>query len=212
MRQKLSDIINKSNFFTNEKPIIIRWIVALTMSSNDLSFCAHKINETQADYGKIYYFRLALAYIREIAKVIKEAAGYEEIESFISRLPKEARDNYLKITQFLSSYEDDSIVKKVLKVPRDELFHYPDVKGKLWTSLVNDIIALNRVSIEMRKDDRTILGVRYRFIDALVWKRVKEKLSKEIVDQLSSTTVDLISFVDYTFEHLVVKNANKNEI
>lgn len=212
MQQELSYKIERDNFFTKENPEIVRWIVALAMATNDLSFCSSKIRDTQVDYEHIYYFRLALAYMREIAKVIGEAKENGNIKSFVSKLTKEAQNEYLEITKFLGSYEDGNLVKGVLKVPRDEVFHYPDIKGRCWSSLFDDVVALDKISVELSKNDKTIMGVRYRFIDVLLWERVKQKLSEGIVNQLSLITVNLISFIDYVFEHIVTKNNGQNKI
>ena len=206
MQQDLAHKIEQNNFFTKENPVIVRWIVALAMATNDLIFCSNKIRDTPIDYEHIYLFRLALAHIREIAKVVGEAKGDEDIKLFISALPTQAQEKYLEITNFLGTYEDKGFVKGVLKLPRDEVFHYPDIKGKWWNSLFDDVKALDKISVELSKSDKTIMGVRYRFIDDLLWERVKKGLSGEIVNQLSTITVNLISFIDYVFEYLVTKN------
>jgi len=206
MQQELSHRIERKNFFTNEDPIIVRWIVALSMATNDLIFASNKIRDTQIDYEHIYLFRLALAHIREIAKVVGEAKKNKNIIFFISVLPTQAQEKYLEITNFLGTYENSGFVKGVLKLPRDEVFHYPDIKGKWWSSLFDDVKALGKISIELSKNDQTIMGVRYRFIDDLLWERVKQGLSGEIVNQLSLITVNLVSFIDYVFEYLVTKN------
>ena len=176
------------------------------MATNDLIFCSNKIRGTQIDYEHMYLFRLALAHTREIAKVVGEAKKNGTIKSFISALPAEAQEKYLEITNFLGTYEDGGVVKGVLKLPRDEVFHYPDIKGEQWNSLVEDVMALDQVSVEMSKSDKSIMGVRYRFIDDLLWARVHQGLSGEIVNQLSVITVNLFDFIDRVFEYLVTKN------
>jgi hypothetical protein len=206
MQQEISHRIERKNFFTKEDPAIVRWIVALTMATNDLIFCSNKIRGTQVDYEHMYLFRLALAHTREIAKVVGEAKKNENIKSFVSVLPTEAKEKYLEITNFLGTYEDGGIVKGVLKLPRDEVFHYPDIKGAQWNSLVDDIMALGQITVEMSKSDQSIMGVRYRFIDDLLWARVHQGLSGEIVNQLSVITVNLFDFIDRVFEYLVTKN------
>jgi hypothetical protein len=202
--------IEQDNFFTKENKVIVRWIIALAMASNDLSFCAKKIANVQNKYEKIYYFRLSLAYLREIAKVIGEARRNANINSFVRRLPKEAQNSYSEIMQFLGNYENDGLVKKTLKSPRDEIFHYPDINGKYCNGLCDEVIALNKISVELGESGRTIMDVHYTFIDKLLWKRAQQGLSHEIVNQLSKLTVNLMSFVDHVFAFLVTKNNKKN--
>lgn len=204
--QKESSKIKVSNFFKKEDPIIVRWVVALAMASQDICFCAKKIKNTQIDYEKIYYFRLVLAYMREIAKVIGEVKNNDTIKGFILSMSEESQEDYLKITQYLAAYGEGTFVGEVLKTPRDNLFHYPDVKGEYWISLFDDVTALSKISIELSKSDKTIMGVRYRFIDILTWKLVKQKLSTRIISQLSLISVKLISFIDDVFAYLVIKN------
>jgi len=206
MRENHLHRVDCNNFFIQENPVIVRWVAALTMATNDLIFCSNKIRDTKLDYEHMYLFRLALAHTREIAKVVGEAKENDDIKSFISALSIEAQENYIKIMRSLGTYEDGSLVKGVLKLPRDEVFHYPDIKGEQWNSLVDDILALDRISIEFNTADLTIMGGRYRFIDDLLWKRVEQRLTSEIVNQLSIITVDLFSFIDCVFEYLVTKN------
>ncbi|MDD4955307.1 MAG: hypothetical protein PHP17_04630 [Candidatus Omnitrophica bacterium] len=201
--------IEQDNFFIKEEAVIVRWIMALAMVSNDLSFCAKKIVSTQNKYEKVYYFRLALAFLREIAKVIGQAKGNDNINSFVQGLPKEAQNNYSEIMQFLGSYEEDSFVKRTLKNPRDEIFHYPDINGKYCAGLCDEIITLDKISVELGEPGRTIADVHYTFIDKLLWKRAQQGLSHEIVNQLSKLTVNLMSFVDHVFAFLVAKNSKE---
>lgn len=211
MKPKNSDEINVDvAIFTNVDPVIIRWIVALAMAANDLSYGAKRIKEAQ-DYEQIYLFRLGFAHLREIAKIVGQSRENDIIRAFIVKLDKAAQDTYRKIEIFLGSYGSDGFVRKVLKTPRDETFHYPDIKGESWISLVEDVRALGEISVWLDKNDKSIMGTRYRFIDVLLSRRINRDLSKETVGQSASLAADLFSFVDYVFEYLV-KSRDVNKI
>ena len=201
-KEVASDRIDVGKIFSNREPVFIRWVVALAMAVNDLSFLANKIRDTQDDYEKFYFFRLALAHLREIAKVVGESWQNKIIKTYILELNSEAQGVYKKIAENLERYDDQSLVKKALKAPRNETFHYPDIKGDFWPSLSEDVKKLDEILVEFNKNDRTIMGTRYKFIDVLISQRINKSLSKDLVGQLSGITVDLISFVDYIFEYL----------
>lgn len=194
--------IEVEGIFDDVEPEVVRWVFALTMATNDLSYGAKKIKNAQ-DYEQIYMFRLGFAHLREIAKVIGQTKENQNIQIFIQTLNQEAQTTYKRIEQFLGNYDEAGFVKNHLKGPRDETFHYPDINGRSWVGLVEDVKKMKKVSVHFDQADGSIMGTRYRFIDILLSERVNKGLSKEIVDQSSRLVVDLFSFVDYVFEHLV---------
>lgn len=79
--------------------------------------------------------------------------------------------------------------------------------------MVEDVRALKRISVWLDKNDRSIMGTRYKFIDVLLSQRINMGLSKETVNQSASLAANLFSFVDYVFEYLVKKrNVYQNKI
>jgi len=206
------ELVEIEGIFDDVEPEIIRWIFALAMAANDISYGAKKIRDVE-DYEQIYLFRLGFAHLREIAKVVGHTRKNDSIQAFILNLETEAQNTYKKIEEFLSSYDNDGFVQKILKSPRDETFHYPDIKGKSWSSLVEDVRALGKISVWFDKNDKSIMGTRYRFIDVLLSQRINKGLSKETVNQSASLAAHLFSFVDYVFEYLVKRrNVNKNKV
>ncbi len=200
--ENFDEITVDSSIFIDVDPVIIRWVVTMAMAANDLSYGAKKIKGAQ-DYEMFYFFRLGFAHLREIAKVVGEAKNDTKIQAFIRKLNEEAQGTYKKIEELLGPYDKNSFVQKNLKNPRDETFHYPDIKGELWDSLPEDVKALGRISVRLDKHDKSIMGIRYRFIDILLSQRINKDLSKDIVDQSAKPVVHLFEFVDYVFEYLV---------
>lgn len=202
-KESISNSTDVGKIFSDREPVFIRWVVSLAMAANDLSFLANNIKSAQVDHEKFYFFRLASAHLREIAKVIGESRQDEIIATYISKLDNEAKTTYKKIEKRLGSYDNQSLVKNILKVPRDEIFHYPNIKGDFWPSLSEEVKSLDKILVEFSQNDKTILGTRYKFIDVLISQRINKGLSKDLVGQLSAVTVDVISFVDSIFEYLV---------
>ncbi len=115
------ELVEVEGIFDDLEPEIIRWIFALAMAVNDISYGAKRIREA-SDYEKIYLFRLGFAHLKEIAKVVGRAQENHIIRKFILNMETEAQNTYRKIEEFLGSYDNDGFVKKVLKSPEMKRF------------------------------------------------------------------------------------------
>jgi hypothetical protein len=195
-------IIDLGDFFDDKPESVVRWLVALSMAANDLSFCGKLTRE----YGERpaechYFFRLALSHLREIAITVGQAEQNKDVQIFISQLGAETRQVYDTMVVGLSRFDVGSLSKDVLMPIRSECFHYPDIKGEepSFENLPEKLKGLDKKEIRVPNQGPPILKNRYLFVDLIVSSATNDRLSKEDVDLISTLTVSICQFVDHVY-------------
>jgi len=197
-------IIDLGSIFNDLDELIVRWLVALAMATNDLSLNLKLTREYGDQAEAHYFFRVSFAHLREIAKVVGESKGNEIIKRFLDNLDTETQGVYQDVVQSLGKFSDGSVTKSILFPVRNECFHYPDINGKeeSFKDLPKILRSLDKKEVRFSETDKSILGSRYLFVDATVGFMVNSRLSKEAVDQISHIVIKLIQFVDHSLEYL----------
>ena len=198
------EVIDLGDIFKGRDDSVIRWLVALAMTANDLSLNVKLIKEYGDQAEAHYFFRVSFAHLREIAKVVGGSKGNKKIERFLDNLDTETRVVYQDIAQSLGQFSDSSVTKGVLLPVRNECFHYPDINGKekSFKNLPKILAAIDKKEVRFSVADKSILGHRYLFADAAIGFSVNSRLSTELVDQISRIVIKIIQFVDYTLDYL----------
>lgn len=198
------EIIDLGDIFKELDDSVIRWLVALAMTANDLSL-NWKLTKEYGDQAEAhYFFRVSFAHLREIAKVVGESKRNKKIKCFLDHLDIETQVIYQDIIQSLGQFSDSSVTKSVLLPVRNECFHYPDINGKeeSFKDLPKILTAIDKKEIRFSEADKSILGHRYLFADAVVGFSVNSRLSTELVDQISHIVIKIIQFVDRSLDYL----------
>jgi hypothetical protein len=106
----------------------------------------------------------------------------------------------------LAPYHDASLTRSVLKPIRDVTFHYdfsPSLPGDGWASVLDGITKLKKLDVGIVLEDRSLLGQRYVFADAIRNDYMIQFLAKDIVSQISTVSARIGVFVDSLLSDLV---------
>ena len=197
-------IIDLELNFDHVDDAIIRWIIALSLASNDISFCHRLILKYIDCEESVYLLRLSFSHLREIAKIIGDSKSNEKIKCFLEKLDPETKQVYSDIVDLLGSFDNGDLAKEVLKNIRDVSFHYPRICGGYeFDEKVPQILkALDKKQVRFSRQDTSMLSVRYLFADCVVGFKTDQHLSKEIVDKVSESAFKIIQFVDHVLNYL----------
>jgi len=187
---------------------IIRFVVSLAMAANDLIICHKRIQSSNSDDEMNYLFRQSISHLREVAKFIKGAKENDEVKILLESVHADVYKHWESLLKNISTFEDDSLSRSVLKPIRDITFHYPDINGEYYPELPKVFRALDKVEVKFVKGGSTLVDQLYLFAECTRGFLVNAKLSKKIVRILSFVTVDLAVIVDGVLEHL---HNNKRE-
>ncbi len=200
--------VDLGNIFDDVPDVVLRWITALAMAANDLGLDIKHIREYGDHVEAHYFFRLSFAHLREIAKVIGKGDRNKEIRSFLEKLDGDTQVLYKDIVKSIGQFNNGGLTKDVLRPIRNECFHYPDINGResSFKDLPKLLKALEKKRVRFSETDKSMLGHRYLFADAVVGFTVNSRLSKEVVDQISNVVMKIIQLVDYSLDYLKRQN------
>jgi len=197
-------VINLGNIFDGLDDSVIRWLVALAMTANDLTLNV-KLSRRYADEAEaFYFFRVSFGHLKEIATIVTQSERNGKITTFLGKLDYETQSVYQEIVKLLTPFDEKSISKNVLSPVRNECFHYPDIEGKedSFKDLSKVLKALDKTEVRFSNKDKTALGCRYLFADAVAGHAVNSRLSPEIVDQISHIVIKIMQFIDHSLDYL----------
>lgn len=184
------------------------FVMGLSLAANDLNINLDSIGRYPTSES-IYFFSNSISIIRELALLVVA------IEK--SNLANEFSDNTMDLFKQLKSelipFDNDSLVKSVLKPIRDLSFHYnfnkSNQKGAV-ESVLDQLKLEAKISVGFSKDVNSPLGQRYLYADSFRTDIANKFLTEEIVSKISAVAVNVISFVDSLLNDFVCKENNNN--
>ena len=168
-------------------------VLGLCLASHDIALHHSLIDKSEAG-EKNYHFAASLSILREIAKMV------EPIEklAFATRFSQETKDLLQDLKRDLQPFQDNSLTKGTLEPIRNITFHYDF--GKADRSRIDSLLAEIRKEPELKvrasSGDNSILRYRYTFADAFRSNLVASYLTKDVVDEITIATVNVIAFTD----------------
>ncbi len=182
-------------------------LIGLSLGANDLTSNLDCMIEYQENNSR-YFFTNSISILRELAKVIV-AIKKSGLCAFHS---KRTSLIYDQLYADLSSFDENSFSKKVLKPVRDISFHYnlqdecdADKKEALESAL-SVLKKESSIAIRISLNDHSLLGQRYTFADSFRSNAIYQFLSNEKAQQLSAIAQNIHSYVDSLIDDLLQKN------
>jgi hypothetical protein len=177
-------------------------ILALAMAANDLTSC-HKALRSSPEHEQIYFF--ALSILRELAKVVSDIS-----KNFNRAASRDTQNILAKLSSTLTQFDDDSLVRSVLKPVRDMTFHYSyknvgNDSFALTQTAVAEVKSKESLSVSFDTSNSGLLENRYEFADEFRANLINQRLSTDLVAQISKTAVDVMELVDSLVHDLSCK-------
>jgi hypothetical protein len=167
-------------------------VLGLCLASHDIAFHSTLSSNSEPEEGS-YHFAASLSILREVAKII----GRVDKLAFTTYFSQETKNLLKDLIGDLQPFHNGSLAKGTLKPIRDVTFHYdfPEANQNI-NSLLAEIKKEPKLPVRARSDDHSILRHRYTFADAFRGKLIDSYLTKDIVDQISVATVNVMTFTD----------------
>jgi hypothetical protein len=168
-------------------------VISLCLASHDIALHNTLINNSATEEAS-YHFAASLSILREVAKIVELIDKL----AFTTRFSQGTKDLLQNLKRDLQPFQDDSLTKGTLKPIRDVTFHYDFSKAdpKRIDSLLAELKTEKKLIVRARSGEHSILRYRYTFADAFRSKLVDSYLTKDVVDKISVTAVNVIAFTD----------------
>lgn len=182
------------------------YLVSLCLASNDLVLNLDAIGNFHESENS-YFFYSSIAIVREIAHLVIRPDKSNISQKFSRNTAELLRE----LKEKLAPFNDESLVKSVLKPIRDMTFHYdfagPKYRSKFEAALQN-LREQKRIEIGIAPDQHSPLGHKYTFADKFRSECVNSFLSEEVVPSISTISAGVVAFVDSLMADLVgIKSA-----
>ena len=167
-------------------------VLSLCLASNDMVF--HIKSNNSEPEEKYYHFTVTLSILREVAKIIDKIDNLK----FIKHVSQETKDLLHDLKRDLQPFHDNSLSKGTLKPIRDITFHYDFTKAdeEITSQLLAEIKNEHKLKTRASSGDNSILRYRYTFADTFRSKLVDSYLTKDLMDKIPVTVVNVIEFTD----------------
>lgn len=179
------------------------YLIGLSLASNDLVINNDSINR-YPDSENGYFFSNSISIIRELAALVVAIDNSDLTQKFSDC----TNDLFRQLKSDLMPFDDESLVRKVLKPIRDISFHYNFIKlGEMdeIKSVLNQLREENNISVGLLQDEKSILGQRYTYADSFRTNTTNQFLTTEIVSKISKVAVNVGTFVDSLVTDLIAK-------
>ena len=195
--------------------VLARWVVGVAGIANDLVQTHVRLLEGFEGQDplssplRMFYFWLACAQLREAVKFMYEGELPKEVAGFISTLPAENRDQWLRVRDFCYPWEGSFVATRI-KPLRDKLFHYSKPGEKQWHDVLGGVAAVES-GVQVVGEELT-RNIRFVFADEVRTALLAHSLGNsedEIahsMGQLVNCVGDVVGFAQETvityLEHL----------
>ena len=168
-------------------------VLSLCLASNDMVFHIKPIGNSEAE-EKNYHFAVSLSILREVAKIVDKIDNLK----FIKYFSQETKDLLRNLKRDLQPFHDNSLSKGILKPVRNITFHYDFTKAdkEITSQLLAEIKNERKLKTRASSGDNSILRYRYTFADAFSSKLVESYLTKDLMDNIPVTVVNVLEFTD----------------
>lgn len=182
------------NVFKNLSEEHSLFLMGLSLASNDLFINLDTFKHYPASESN-YFFAICISILREVALLVVDIKKTDFTQQFSS----DTNELFEKLISELAPYNGDSLVKSALRPIRNFTFHYNLKKQEekdLMISMINNVKSLKDIDIGLDSNEKSALGQRYIFADTFRADFINHFLSKDIVSNISSISVDIGNFVD----------------
>lgn len=182
------------NVFKNLSEEHSLFLMGLSLASNDLFINLDTFKHYPTSESN-YFFAICISILREVALLVVDIKKTDFTQQFSSN----TNELFEKLISELAPYNDDSLVKSSLRPIRNFTFHYNLNKQEekdLMISMINNVKSLKDIDIGLDPNENSALGQRYMFADTFRAYFINNFLSKDIVSNISSISVDIGNFVD----------------
>jgi len=182
-------------------------LLGVSVASNDLLANLDAIGKFPKNESS-YFFYNCISIVRELAKLVASI----QHSKIADRFSATTSGSFEKLSSILTPYHDASLVKSTLKPIRDFIFHYDFSKTPNSVELgplIDELSVPGELDVALVTEGTSPLDNRYSFADSFRSQYANRYLSKEVVSEISTVSVYVVSFVDYWLADLVQEYQEK---
>ena len=168
-------------------------VLSLCLASNDMVFHIKPTDNSEPE-EKNYNFAVTLSILREVAKII----GKIDNLKFIKHVSQETKGLLHDLKRDLQPFHDNSLSNGTLKPIRNITFHYDFTKAdkEITSQLLAEIKNEPKLKTRASSGDNSISRYRYTFADTFRSKLVDSYLTKDLMNNIPETVVNVLEFTD----------------
>lgn len=183
-----------SNPLSNLEERYILQILSLSCASNDLTSNHEAISKFPLDES-VYFFYNSISIVREVAKLVV-AISKSDLSLYFSKQTELCFNN---LRESLVPFEEGSLLKSILIPIRNANFHYSFPNGASNSKimeLLTELKSLEKLNVGVMRDENHLMSTRYEFANWFRNEYINSHLNNEVVETISTVSVEIIGFVD----------------